>query len=401
MDDITLAPLPPFAGRQATLTRLLHYLRETAPHALCFTSLEGMGKTALLHQIPKLDSDFIGIYVVANEPRLVDEGVWLTTLIKRTLEELEHLDFNVTRLSDMPLDVDMRVWMNDIFLPEVTRLIRPQRRLVWMLDDVHLVLDAMQKKNLPNDLPQFLHQLLQTHKQLTIVSTADIAQEAQLSGLSPLIHADYIERINRLSADESHDLLRQTMPTIDRKTSQHIFEQSGGIPRLLQAYAQALQDNLDVEHATQRVYDHNKDTFKKSWQILSRDERIVLTAMSNLSYENPLRAITPPLIETWLVETDYPMDIITIHAQLRSLDYQELVVSTPSKIELVSQLFQRWLFENARIDDPIHTPTRQRTTVFVGVALLIALIVVLFALNILPSPLATNPTPIATATLEN
>ena len=64
------------------------------------------------------------------------------------------------------------------------------------------------------------------------------------------------------------------------------------------------------------------------WDMLNRDEHLVLAAISMQLYKNPLQPVSMTSIETWLAETDYPLDSVAINTALRSLEYYELIQGT-------------------------------------------------------------------------
>jgi hypothetical protein len=115
----------------------------------------------------------------------------------------------------------------------------------------------------------------------------------------------------------------------------------------------------DTKALTPKVYTYGDDDYRYMWSRLSLNERLVLTAISGLLYGDPLGRIEAATIEGWLVETDYPMDITSINAALRSLEYREIVQATADGLRLTAEMLQTWLLENARLSEraaPIHTP---------------------------------------------
>ena len=127
----------------------------------------------------------------------------------------------------------------------------------------------------------------------------------------------------------------------------------------------------------------------------------MLTAIASLIYDDPIKTVTAERIEAWLVETDYPLDIVAIHAALRGLDYQDIVSNYRNEgFKLIAGMMQTWLLEHARLTDGtglsgfnVKLSWRMITLVIVVITLLVAL------LFVLPSPTLDTSGTIPTVTL--
>lgn len=203
--------------------------------------------------------------------------------------------------------------------------------------------------------------MLQDHLQLGVIITFDEKNEDQASQLIPLIDIHQIQRLQSLSAEESAELIAQFVQHIPEPTDAHIYHLTDGHPLLLQFMGNALQTihtrpitKAEIDQIITDVYHQADETYRTIWQnTLSQNERLVLTAISGLLYDDPLIKLTTQRIESWLLETDFPIDITTINAGIRALEYQNLVIgSTSDGIRIRAQLFQRWLIEHARMDKP-------------------------------------------------
>jgi hypothetical protein len=384
----------PFIARTIQLQRLQQFVLTPSAYALCFVAADGMGKTRLLNQVGALDEDFIAVNIQLDKPQMRNETVFFSTVIAYTQEALEQRQFNASRLPKIPEDIELHVWLKEVYLSELVRLIRPHRRLIWILDDVEKILEAIQRQDLPTELPQALVDLLKICPQLVILVSAKLENETHILKLSPLIQPQAIERLNRLTDSEVVAFIDSKLENPTAELMAEVQRQTGGVPSLLDRYAAPLQNHVAIDSATQQVYVASKEGFQKLWFRLSRDERIVLTALSSLTYADPLSPVTPNMIETWLLETDFPMDITSVHTHLRSLEYQEIVVSTPAKIKFVAGLFQQWLLENARLEEsPASTPaTGISRTILISIFVLAVLVIIglLVLFNVLPNTTITN-----------
>ena len=396
----------PFAGREAVYARLQQQIVDPPDrHALIYIGHDGMGKTALLrHFSTVFDDPLLSIFVSLQEMNLADEDVWLQYLITEINQLLESLNFSLSRVPELDNENEetLKDWIRDTYLTEVLHILRPHRHLVFLLDDAEHLLNA------PEGHLAYLYELLEHHSQLAIVLTLNTKYEDKLNELIPLVNPNNAERIHRLTAEDCADVIRQYAPGADDSIVEQIFEATGGHARLLARYGRELQkhwsqetDSQAFESAQKAVYDSSLEEFRLIWLDLSRNERLVLTAIASLIYDDPLRQVTPKLIEGWLIETDYPMDIVGIGAALRSLDYHDIVMQLPNQgLQLVMGLMQKWLLEHARLDD--ETSSNRGTIPVRLILIVIAVIIVLIlAVVLLPNPIFTGDNVSATATLAN
>jgi putative ATPase len=402
-----------FAGRELLYARLQQHILDPANrHAIIYTGHEGMGKTALLQHFSSVfDDTMLSFYVSLEKMDLRDEENWLQHLIGESNQLLGVHNFSLSRVPSLETEdideaneiseISLKDWMRDTYLTEILHIIRPHRRLVWLFDDAEYLLNAS------DEHLSYLHNLLEKHPQLAIVLTLDTEHEDKLSQLAPLVNPTTVERIHRLSYDESADLIRQYAPGAEDSSIKNIFEATGGHPRLLARFGQELQkrwteqsDSQALEAAKKVVYEASLEEFREIWLSLSRDERLVLTGIASLIYDDPLRQVMPKFIENWLIETDYPMDIVAISAALRSLDYRDIVSQHQNHgTQLVMALMQRWLLEHARLDDTDNN-SRGRVSVQLVVIVLLAIVLLIALFLLLPNPIISNSTGLATATLS-
>jgi hypothetical protein len=426
--------LAPFAGRQAAFARLYQHL--TAPRvkgAMTFLGRKRLGKTALLtHFETFFDETFVGVYLPLKEMTPDDEDDWLLTLAREATKALVRHSFTLSRLSELePPSSGLSGWWSEQFLPEMLTIIRPHRRLVFLVDDADVLLDMMSAGKLTPGSFATMHGLLEKHPQLSMALTADAERETDLARMSPLVNLTHnVFRLSALTTDEALWLLRQPVTglyNVPDDCATIIYRLTGGEPGLLQRFGHELYERWqaytdlnvitldDVKGLTPRVYAQSAPELREIWQRLTLNERLALTAISGLLYGDPLRSIDTAAIEAWLIETDYPMDATTINAALRGLEYREIVALTPSGLMLSTGLMQTWLLENARLDNrpsaaasavriqkprPANLP-RPRLIYAAGIGLaLLILALILISLSSTPRP-PTNGDSQPTVTLVN
>lgn len=379
---------PPFVGRQALYAQLQRYvLDDRARKAVLITAATSVGKSALLWHFDRMfDDTIIGVYF-ALDVADYDEITWIQRLIKRTQAALAAQNFNLDRLQVAPprseedgASISWRDWLRNHYLSDALRIIRPQRRLVWLLDDADYLY-----KGLPADHIEYLGQLLQQHPQLRIVMTIHQQHTDHLTAFEPLVDAAQVQALAYLYPSETADLMRTFAPGASDDLVEVAHRLTGGHPALAQQFGQALYDRWRdavqmpsaalLEYARNLSYAGSDTMLREIWHQLDGSEQRVLVALAQLHYEDTLQAMSADTIEHWLINTDYPTDLTTIHAALRSLTYRDLVVMRPEKINMRIGLFQSWLLEHARLD-VTHQPLAPANDLRLAARLMLGIIVV-------------------------
>ena len=430
-------PDAPFAGRKMAISRLYHQLTDPArDHAMAFLGRRHIGKTALLYDVITTFSDsFVGAYVPLREVSLDSETDFVLALAQAATAALLEGGFTLSRLQEIePPGEQPRVWLETIFLPGILAAMRSQRQLVFLLDDADRLLPAVKGRLLPEDTFAYLHDLMLRYPQIGLTLTLDAEAEHEVPLMQPLINLNDVYRLTNLSDDDTRWLLQdpaQGYYTVPDNCTWAVYKATGGEPSLVEQFGYQLFRRWqlypdlnvvtleDIKELTPKVYNYGEDDYRYLWSRLSLNERLVLTAISGLLYDDPLRRIEAAAIEGWLVETDYPMDITSINAALRSLEYREIVQATAEGLTLTAEMLQTWLLENARLGEraaPVEAapmpsaasytsgkseaPRRSRPIPLVAVAAIIGVIlivIVLVALSNTPSGETTvDPQPTVT-----
>lgn len=393
-----------FAGRDAIFVRMQQRIFDQPyRQAIAFIGQDGMGKSALLRHFTHTFHDpILSLYFPLADLTWTTEEDWLRLLRDATNQLLIDHNYSMSRVPELSAPEEdgeappFAQWFREDYLPEVLRILRSHRRLVWLFDDAETLW-----QQLPPDHLLYLQSLLAEQEQLAIVVTLNSRNEDDIPRLQPLVNPLHVERLHPLMQPEVETFFRQISPHLNESAIQQVWQESAGFPILVQRYAvQITQRGQNVPDADSAVYAASIEEFRSHWQQLNQDERFVLTACASLLYEDPTKPITAERIERWLVETDYPLDSITIHAALRGLDYRHLVQQrAEGHLEIVGKLFQRWLMEHARIGGTSEGAGENRLNwrIIALVAILIVLVLVTVAL--LP-PMVSAPAAVPTVTLS-
>lgn len=363
-DTASLASAP-FAGRKDAFARL--YARMSDPvntGAILFLGRHHTGKTALLHNTDMIFKETAaGVYVPLRETKLDSEAHWLLALAQMITDTLVENGFTLSRLSQLdPLGDQPRDWLEITFLPQIMGAIK--RKLLILLDDSDHLLAAVRTGRLPADTFSYLLSLTKKYEGLYLALTLDNDYEDDIPALAPLVMPADVLRLSNLAPDETQWLLQAPVRgvfSVPDDVTLAIHRAVGGAPGLVQHFGYQLfrrwetypELNVftfeDVKALTPTIYLYNEPDYRALWERLGVNERLVLTAISDLAYNDPLGRIDANAIQNWLVETDFPLDTTAINATLRSLDYRDILHPTPGGITLSATILQSWLLENARL----------------------------------------------------
>jgi hypothetical protein len=406
-DDPTSAP---FAGRQKAFEFLYQQLTNPAgTETSLIIGRRDSGKTALLNHFSRFfDDSFLGVMIPLKGKVFASEADWLNLFVDGAARELAERNYTLSRLPEFEGAAGtMRGWFTETYMPEILNIIRRHRRLVFLLDDADVLLKAIVDGKLPDDSIPFLHGLVQTNPQLGLVLTLDAQYDADITQLSPLVTLEDTFRLANLSEDETIWLLSEPAAghyKLSAETATAVYKATGGQPRLLQLFGFELFQRWearpnrppftldDVKQVTSAVYAQSEGDLRAAWSAATRNERLVLTAISSLIYADPLGKITPAGIESWLVETDYPMDGTGINAAIRGLEYREIVEHTPEGVRLNAGMMQSWLLENGRLNERAERPDLRRPALrwlaLAGIVILVLALVLIASQGGTPAPIS-------------
>jgi hypothetical protein len=362
----------PFAGRESILSTLRQRLTDPAhTRAEVFVGRRQIGKTALLRHLEiALENSHLSVTIACERLPLEREGDTLIAfglaLIDAVAARAAIHRERIPPLPDTPTLEDSRRWLAETCLPTLITALRGQRRLLLLLDNADRLIDAIHDRRWTKDGPRFLASLL--GPQFYMVVTVSEAYEDQLSTLAPLIDPPRAQRLRSLTPDETAVLLGHAADrlTLSSEAAEALYQASGGEPALIQRFGYYLWQRAipqvgadDVKAVLPQVYAASEVDFRLAWAALTRDERLALTALSSLVYDDPLRPLRPADLEAWLVQTDYPMDETAIIAALRGLEYHGIVSGITTGIRLNTGLMQSWLLDHARLSSADTIATRE------------------------------------------
>lgn len=365
----------PLSGRDDLLTKIRAQLANAPHEPLVVIGRKAVGKTTFLRGLLETSQpNTIPVFIALQTVMIDDEThFWVIT----SQHILETLHFYGVVLSDVPMgDESAREWFIGGFMPMVVKTLR-QRHLLMVWDDAHqLMVDA---------LPDiFLHLREMCSGYMQMVFAIDIAHEDKISQFMPYITTKHQYRLGNLSRLGCEIILRHHQPSIGNDMIDGIYTATGGLPRLIGRYSDELGKYADIKGLNNAVYAQSTDDFLAIWTTRTPDEQLVLTAIADLFYDDPLRPVTTTTIASWSAKSDYLLDETAISAALRGLLYDEIILMTHHQISVNGELFRKWLLENARITGEISSkPANNLTIVLIMITLIIVGIVLVLIFNLL------------------
>jgi hypothetical protein len=330
----------PFGGRDDMLQRVQTQLANAPHEPLVVIGRKSIGKTAFLHQVANTaPQQAVVVFMPLNDMPIDDETHFWVMMSQYILDTVQAYGF---ALPDIVMDEDAREWVTGQFFPAISKALR-QRHLWILWDDAHHLL----QENFSEGFLGTLRALCTSHVQM--VFALDIAYEDMLGQLMPFITSKHQLRLGNLSLEACEAILHDYDDSLGNDMIEAIYGATGGVPHLIQAYGDELRQHADIKSMNNAVYTRIQSNFLAIWESATTDERLVLTAIADLFYDDPLRPIFTTTIATWSARSDYLLDETTINAALRGLLYDEIISMKANQIRINGELFRKWLLENARI----------------------------------------------------
>ncbi|PJF45189.1 MAG: hypothetical protein CUN55_00025 [Phototrophicales bacterium] len=401
MDANPYNPLKPvidptmFYGREDALRFLmLHLSGRRTRRALVVLGTRGIGKSSLLGRVPLVvDERYPSVKVDAAAIELDNIIAFVATIVDQTRAMMTAIEASTYRLPPFPdvsdPNTDLLAWLADDYLSVVFSAIRRTRHLILMVDNLHLVFDAIDAGHFPTGFMGYWQHLLERYEQLDLLFSLDMSYEERALQTPPMDDPNLYYRLSHLKPEEALQLITEPVKTLygfEPQALEQIQSWAGGHPYHLQAIGRLLyrrweEDrahvNLITSHDLQAIYpavlEMAKDTISPIWEILRPNERLVLTAF--LDMRAPL---TLDDLRNWLESAGYPLEKVQIAAALRGLEYMNVIqVDQDGRFDFCAQIEADWLYQQnlGELSPPLRTFSQRWRNAFLGIALVIVIVV--------------------------
>lgn len=396
-----------FFGRKDAIAFFQRHLAGAVyEKALVLLGQRGMGKSSLLSQIPlHIDERYVCIWVDVSSLDLEDETGLVATIVDLARVAMEAIDASTYRLPDYPdpAEIDVLDWLANEYLDVVLTAIRRERHFVIMLDDTHLLVEAVKRHNFRSDFFDYLQNLMIQHERLDIIAAFDILYEGEAINTAPFDDTTLHYRLLYLQEEAARALI--TVPVADQITYdaaalKKLHKLAGGHPfhihslcRLLyRLWQERKPDGIglaEIEAVYTAALEQAGDVVEPLWHYARPNERLALTALVDLRAHNDDLAFPMSAIQDWLGGTEFDLNHVQLGAALRSLEYLGLIdVDERGNYSFAADLQGDWLLKYTDIlpqqsasATPLPTINRQ---MMIG-GLLIVVLIALLGIGMLAS----------------
>jgi len=384
----------------------------------------GMGKTSVLLQIAnQIESRFMTAYIDLADVRFDAVGGLFATMADAARQALETAGLSTVHLPPAPQDpgVDLLKWFSETYLDATLSGLRRGRRLIFLFDDTTKLLDAIDRRDIPEDFGETLSQLIARDERLDIIFAVNAEDESRLENFAPLNDPLLHKRLGLLDDASAEALIRRPVAPfyeVQPDAVEGILSMAGGYPYLLHVINGLIWERAmarrqpgpitlnDVNAVVRQATDESDPVLRLVWEHSTTNERLTLSALTALTSANRGMPIRVEDVRVWLLrESDVPLDETAIASALRRLEYREVLRATANGLyTFTTGLQHQWLVLNgdaqptSTVRSTAHPSPRRLAipaVLLIGAVVLIALLIGRLA----TVPPATDPQASPTVTL--
>ncbi|GAB4571743.1 MAG: hypothetical protein Kow0077_09250 [Anaerolineae bacterium] len=384
-----------FAGRQDAFAFVqANLVGDHQTHALVLLGAYKSGKTSVLRRLPEvLDDRYVAVRVSLRASTVSGEKAWLTALAGTLREALETVGIQSARLPELPgHPADLREYLEGEPFTDGLRALRRDRHLLVLVDNAERLVTAVQGRALPRDTFKFLAGLLEKHRHFDLLLAVDSRYETDLLQLGAPFDPGLFFRLGNLSRQEVGALLSGPLPTgltIAPDALAAIYDLTDGHPYLTQLMGWLLYERAaerdyagaltvaDVEAVTDNALAMGSEVLGAIWTRGTPQEKLVLTALTALSPEEPPQPVPFEDVGAWLIAADHELDPRTVNATWRRLEYEGVLsLSADGKLTINGGLQRRWLRNHVTLPSSWLAMSWRRVAVLAVAAILVITVIV-------------------------
>lgn len=363
-----------FYGRQDALAFLTLHLSGRRTHkALVILGQRGIGKSSLLNQVPLVvDERYPSVKIDAATLELDNIVAFVATIVDQTRAMMNAIQASTYRLPQFPdptdPTVDLLAWLADDYFEVMFSAIRRARHLVLMVDNLSMILEAIESGDFPANFMQYWQDLVDRYEQLDLLFVVDIKDEARVLQLPPMDDSSLHYRLTHLAPEEAQRAITEPAQMhygFSEEALAQILSLAGGHPYHLHSIGHLLHRRWEVDRNRINIitpHDVNAilpaalefaaDTIGTLWETLRPNERLILTSLLDLN-----APAAPEEIQYWLVTADYALNDVQIGAALRGLDYYGILgIDETGRYHFAAEIQAEWLRRKQNITSTIAAP---------------------------------------------
>ena len=376
----------------------------------------GMGKTSLLHHAAYIvDERYQPVYIDTSDASLQSSAAFLRHIVDSVVARMEFIGASTYRVPEMPDDTDeaaLRDWFATDFMEVALTAIHRNRFLLLLIDDLHRVFDAIDAGILPDDLVDFLGDLLIRHERLDIAVAIDGLREERAIASAPTSNLNLHFRLQPFDEETARQLIIEPVEEHYRytdETVERLLRLCGGYPflihsacrlifRLYEANQGLLVIGNDlIDHVYDATLEETREVIQSYWAGMTPNVRAVASAFLHYWEENPTAPVSQDDLHAQLGRMRAKLNQTQLASALRTLEYDALIrANEGGTYQFSTGLEPEWLLASQRdaaASAEEVEPGRSRAGL-VGIAaviLVIALIGGLFVLGIFEGGGETQP----------
>ncbi|MFP4321620.1 MAG: AAA family ATPase [Anaerolineales bacterium] len=423
-DDPTL-----FFGR-ADAVAFLRQRLVGAPNTqmLILLGRHGIGKTSLLHHTSYIiDERYRTVYINLSDARGHNTRDMLQHMASTIITGMERIGASTYRVTDEPSPnaspADYQTWFADHLMDVAVTAIRRDRFLLLLLDDLQVLLQAIDAGDLDADFMHFLGQLLHQHERLDILAGLDIHYEARTLEYDVCANMQFHWRLGHLEPEAAERLIVE--PIADQynyaaDTRAEILALCGGYPFLIHSLCRLIYRYYEgssrpaeippraIEGVRMATLEETSEIIAPYWAEMTLQERALLGALLTLGAWDAAHAAPLDDLARALSRPALGINQTKLNALLRGLDYLHIIDTTPAGgYHFRTRLEAEWL--HMQLDEPgqgllggRRLPNKTQIAGVIGTLLVIAIIIGLLLIGGFEddeTPADSTPLP-ATSTLD-
>jgi hypothetical protein len=329
----------------------------------------GMGKTSVLLQvIHQVEARYVTAYIDLADVRFDEVGGLLAAMADAARQAMDDAGLSTYRLPPIPDDpnVDLWTWFSKTYLDVTLSALRNNRRLLFLFDETSRLLDAIDRRDIPDDFGDTLGQLIANDDRMDIIFALDAEDEHRLETFSPLSDPLLHKRLSLMEDEAAEELIRRPSSpyyAVQDEAVEGILAMTGGHPYLMHVMCGLLWERAmgrpqpspitldDVSGVLRQATDEADPVLRLTWSRSTPNERQALSALTSLTISNRGAPVRTEDTRQWLLrESEHPLDETSLAAALRRLEYRE-VLRAPTKGSYIftSGLQHQWLILNGDV----------------------------------------------------
>jgi hypothetical protein len=278
------------------------------------------------------------------------------------------------------------------------------------MDDIHRVFAAIDDGRLPDDMIDYLGDLLVRHERLDIGVAIDGQHEERALVSAPTANLNLHFRLQAFDVETARSLIIEPVAdhyTYTDESIERLLRLCGGYPFLIHSVcrlifrlhegnpALSLIGHDLIDHVYDAALEETREVIQNYWAGMTPNVRALANAFLHFYEENPTAPVSQDDLRAQLGRMRVKLNQTQLASALRTLEYDALIrVNEGGTYQFSTGLEPEWLLTSKRDSEVAMEGTARSRAGLIGIAavvLVIALIGGLFALGVFAGGGETDP----------